>query len=325
MLKFLIVGFGSMGRRHFENLKQIESVEVSILTRRHLDLTDTKVYSSLEETSPEGFDAVFITNETALHIPTAIAFAERRCNLFIEKPLSNSLEGVDRLTSLISKYNLKVMIGCNMRFHPVVCLVKDFVQNSKIGRIISARVEAGGYLPDWHPGRDYRDSYSASKEMGGGVILDLIHELDYAYWFFGEASKVFCFSGKRSNLQIETEDMAEILLDFRSSTLCEVHLDYAQHYPSRSFGLIGTEGVIQADSMTNKVRVFEASKGEWEVFDLGSSFARNKMYIDEVRHYIDYIYGLLPQPLINLEDGIKVLQMALAAKESSLVGRVIQV
>ncbi len=322
MLKFLIVGFGSIGERHFDNLKQIGDVEVSVLTRRHLDLPDTKVYSSVKDASQESYDAVFITNETALHIPTAVKFAEKGYNLFIEKPLSNNLEDVDKLVSLVSKHNLKVMIGCNMRFHPSVRLLKEFVQQGKIGRILSARIEAGQYLPDWHPERDYRNSYSASKEKGGGVILDLIHELDYAYWFFGEVDNIFCFSGKKSNLEIETEDIAEILIEFRNGTLCEVHLDYLQRYPRRSISVIGTEGIIQADLITNWVRMFEASKGDWETFNTGGEFERNKMYQNEVKHFTNYLSGSPAEPLIGLRDGINVLRIALAAKESSLTRRV---
>ena len=325
MPKFLIVGFGSIGKRHFDNLRQIENVRVSILTRRHLDLPDAKVYSSIKEAIDEDFDAIFIANETALHLTTAIAFAERGYNLFIEKPLSHSLEGVDKLVSLVSKHNLKLMVGCNMRFHPSVRLLKEFIQQGKIGQVISARIEAGQYLPDWRPGRDYRDSYSARREQGGGVILDLIHELDYVYWFFGGASKIFCFSGKKGDLEIETEDVAEIIIEFENSTLCEVHLDYLQRYPGRSVSLIGTEGVIQADLIASWLKVFEAGKGDWEAFDMGTNFERNEMYQDEIKHFMNYLSGSSGEPLIGLRDGIEVLRMALAAKESSLTGRAVQI
>lgn len=325
MLRFLIVGFGSIGKRHYDNLKQIQGVAVSVLTRRQLVLPDTRVYHSLADVRNEGFDAVFIANETALHVPTAISFAERGCHLFIEKPLSYSLKGVAELTELVSRYNLKVMIGCNLRFHPVVSLGKEFLQAGKIGRVVSARIEAGQYLPDWRPGRDYRDGYSASEKQGGGVILDLIHELDYAYWFFGDPGQVFSFSGQRSDLSIETEDVAEILFEFKNGVWCQVHLDYIQRYPSRSFRVIGTEGVMQADLIDGKLRVFADSKAKWEVFDLRDGFERNRMYADEARHYVDYINGLLPQPLIGLEEGIKVLQMALAAKRSAKSGKVVPI
>lgn len=325
MLKFLIVGYGSIGKRHFDNLNQIGGIEVSILTRRHIDIPDVRVYNSVDDALHDEFDAVFITNETVLHIPTAIAFGEKGCHLFIEKPLSNSLKDVTRLTNLVSKYNLKVMIGYNMRFNPVVSLGKDLIQQGKIGRIVSARIEAGQYLPDWRPGRVYQDCYSTSQEKGGGVILDLSHELDYARWFFGDASKVFSFADKKSDLEIETEDMAEILIEFQSGVWCSVHLDCIQRQPSRSFHIVGTEGVIQADLTASTVKAFAARQGEWEVFDQGTGFERNQMYLDELRHFIDYLGGSVAQPVVSLEDGIKVLHVALAAKESAKVGRMIPV
>lgn len=325
MLKFLVAGFGSIGKRHFSNLKKIGGVEVNVLTRRQkLETPGAIVYHSLEEALHQDFDAVFITNETSLHIPTALPFAERGCNLFIEKPLSDSMKDVDRLVDLASKKGLKVMIGYDMRFHPVVKLAKGFIQENKVGRIISARIECGQYLPDWHPQQDYRNSYSASKEMGGGVILDLSHELDYACWFFGEASKVFSFNGKRSDLEIATEDVAEILIDFQGGTLCEVHLDYLQRCASRSIELTGTEGTIRADIMANKVNVFEAGKGLWETIDLGS-FETNQIYIDEVNHFIECIRGLRSKTLIDLDAGVKVLRIAIAVRESSLSGKAVRV
>jgi len=325
MLKFLIVGFGSIGKRHFDNLNLIGGVEASVLTRRQMSLPDTRVYGSMAQALKERFDAVFITNETALHIPTAIAFAERGCHLFMEKPVSDSMKDVNRLTELVRKHNLKAMVGYNMRFHAVVRRGKDLVREGTIGRVISARMEAGQYLPDWHPQQDYRDSYSASKDKGGGVILDLSHEIDYACWFFGEASKVFSFSGKRGELEIETEDNAEIMIEFQAGVWCQVHLDYLQRYPGRSFKLIGTEGAVEADLIANRIRVFEAGEAEWAELDTGADFQRNQMYVDEVRHFIDCLNGSTPGPLISLEDGIKVLQIALAAKESARTGELISI
>jgi len=325
MINILIVGFGSIGKRHFDNLNRIGGVEASVLTRRNILLPETRVYHSMAQAVNEQFDAVFITNETALHVPTAIAFAERGCHLFMEKPVADSLQDVDRLTALVRKHNLKAMVGYNMRFHPAVMRGKDLVREGIIGRVISARVEAGQYLPDWHPGEDYRQSYSASKAKGGGVILDLSHELDYAGWFFGKASKVFSFSSKRGELEIETEDNAEIMIEFQNGVWCQVHLDYLQRYPGRSFKLIGTEGTVEADLTTHKMRVFQAGKAEWAELDMGADFQTNEMYLDEVRHFIDCLNGTVESPLISLEDGIKVLQIALAAKESARTGELIPI
>jgi predicted dehydrogenase len=324
-LKFLIAGFGSIGKRHFDNLKKIENIEISVLTRRGLKIPNTGVYGSLEEVGQKNFDAVFIANETSLHIPTALFFAEKGCNLFIEKPLSNNLENIDKLKAAVNSHHLKVMIGCNMRFHPVLQLLKDLVRKGEIGRVVSARIEAGQYLPDWHPGRDYRDSYSAREEKGGGVILDLIHELDAACWLFGEARKVICFSGQQSGLEIYTEDLAEILVEFKDDVLCSVHLDYIQRWPSRTIKLVGTEGTILADLIANKIEIFKAAGSEWKTIDLDRGFERNTMYLDEVKSFIDYIRGIIKESPINIQDGIKVLQLALAAKKSSLSGKAIEI
>jgi len=325
ILKFLIAGFGSIGKRHFDNLEKCGNIEISVLTRRGLIIPNTRVYGSLEEVGQKNFDAVFIANETSLHVPTALFFAERGCNLFIEKPLSNNLENIDKLNAAVNSHHLKVMIGCNMRFHPVLQLLKDLVRKGEIGRVVSARIEAGQYLPDWHPERDYRNSYSARDEKGGGVILDLIHELDAACWLFREAKKVTCFSGKQSGLEIDTEDLAEILVEFKDDVLCSVHLDYIQRYPSRTIKLVGTEGTILADLIANKIEIFKATGSEWETIDLNRGFERNTMYLNEVKSFIDYIRGIIKESPVSLQDGIKVLQLALAAKQSSLSGKAIEI
>lgn len=323
-MRFLVVGFGSIGKRHFNNLKQRQDITVSVLSRQQLELPKTTVYSTIEEIKEE-FDAVIIANETNLHLPTAIKFAERGCHLFIEKPLSDNLEGVDTLVGLVQKHKTRLMIGCNMRFHPAVKLVKKFVTTGKVGQVLSGDIEAGQYLPDWRPGRDYRDSYSASIKRGGGVILDLIHELDYAYWFFGDVSRVFCAHRKKSNLAIETEDVAEILLEFQNGPLCRVHLDYFQRVPSRKIKLVGEDGTICADLNANEVKVFDVVNRDWSIAYRDSEFSRNKMYIDEMEYFTNYVRGKIKEPLIGLHDGLEVLRIVVAAKESSRSGCTVDV
>jgi predicted dehydrogenase len=324
MLKFLIVGFGSIGKRHFDNLQQIGGLEIVVLTRRDIEIPGFKVFHTLKDALSQGYDAVFITNESSYHIPMALIMAEKGYNLFIEKPLSHNLKDVDGLIRLANRKKLKVMIGCNMRFHPTVSLGRELVQQGKIGRIISAQITAGQYLPDWHAERDYRDSYSASKKKGGGVILDLIHELDYAVWYFGKASRVFAFCGKRSDLQIETEDTAEILLDFKNGVWCQVHLDYLRRIPVRSFSLIGTEGVVEGDIINNNIRVFDNGGKKEEISAAGTDYNANSTYIAELKQFIDYINGTISQPLTGLADGARVLKIAVAAKESGRTGKTVR-
>lgn len=321
-MKFLIAGLGSIGQRHLQNLRSLSAGEIIAYRVRKQGPGELEKqysitsYSDLDKALNQKPDAVLVTNPTSLHIPIALAAARKGCHLFIEKPLSHSLEGVNELLHIVREKKLVVLIGCNMRFHPALRLIRTFLEEGRIGRIVGARLEVGEYLPDWHPGEDYRQGYSARSELGGGVILTLIHELDYACWFFGQAKGLFCLAGKKSGLEIDVEDIAEILLHFEKDILAEVHLDYIQRAPSRSCQIIGEEGTILWDQRHKRVEVFTAAEGKWQYFPEAPAFGRNQMYLEEMKHFLACIKGK-EKPVTSLEEGIKVLEIALAAKESS--------
>src|SRR5262249_50073259 len=159
-----------------------------------------EVFGKLDDAWHDGVDVAFITAPTRLHIPLALQAAEHGCHLFVEKPLADCLEGVERFLETVKERNLVTLVGCNLRFHPGLIQVKRLLEEGAIGRVIAARVEVGQYLPDWHPQEDYRQGYSARRELGGGVILDAIHEIDYVRWLLGEIVAVACFGGKLSRL-----------------------------------------------------------------------------------------------------------------------------
>ena len=325
-MKFLFCGLGSIGKRHVENIKNIIDCEVFALKRKNYKEDDfvkkykIEIFFDLDKALQSMPDAVFITNPTNFHIPHALKAAKHNCHLFIEKPLSNNMDGVEKLIHLAKKNNLIGMIGCNLRFHPSLRLIKKMLEENWIGKVISIRAQAGQYLPDWHPGQDYRIGYSANKNFGGGVVLDLIHELDYLYWFFGEVKEVFAFIDKSSNLEINSEDTAEILLRFRNNIIGEVHLDYVQRTPSRSCQIIAEEGTIIWDYYKGEVKVYRITNNSWKTFNLKKEFNLNQMYVDEIRHFINCLKGKkLPFP--NISAGADVLKIALAAKKSSEMGK----
>ena len=172
---------------------------------------------------PPGFllekpDIGFITNETAYHIPVAIKLAKSGLDLFIEKPLSNIMKNVKELTKLVEIKKLVTLMGCNLRFDKCIKEIKHLVDQQTIGKIISVKVECGTYLPDWHHDENYSNSYAAREELGGGVVLTCIHELDYLFWFFGEIKEVFSMTGKFSNLKINASDLSAIILRFHTRT-----------------------------------------------------------------------------------------------------------
>jgi len=327
-MRTLVVGCGSIGKRHIRNLQALEAGEIiahDVQPERCHEVEreyGVKAYTNLEEALAQKPAVALVCTPTSLHIPPALFAARNSCHLFIEKPLSHSLDGVDELLQIVTEKGLVTLVGCNMRFHPSIVLVKELLEKESIGRVLCARVQAGQYLPDWHPWEDYRQGYSANMSLGGGVILDGIHEIDYISWLLGEVSRIFCFSGKLSSLEIDTEDTAEILLWFKSGAMAEVHLDYVQRSYGRSCQIIGEEGTILWDFSDKQVKLYSAETKEWQAFPDELDYDTNQMYVEEMKHFIQCLEGKA-KPMQDINGGKKILEIALAAKESTKTGKVI--
>jgi predicted dehydrogenase len=321
--RFVVVGCGSIGKRHMKNLRALgagEILGVDMRADRRAEvqaLLGIETVERLDDAWTIEPDAMIIATPTAMHVPLALDAAERGVHLFIEKPLANAWEGVERLMALVRQKELVSLVGCNMRFHPGLSMVKRLLGEQAIGRIIAARVEVGQYLPDWHPWEDYRQSYSARVALGGGVILDAIHEIDYIRWLLGEVEGVFCLAGKMSCLEIDTEDSAALLLRFVTGAVGEVHLDYIQRAYSRTCQLIGEEGTIHWDYTAGHVRWYSARNKNWHCFNNPEGWEANEMYMDEMRHFLDCL-ARRTTPQQELSEGARLLTIALMAKASAL-------
>ena len=329
-MKFLVIGCGSIGRRHIRNLKCMgiqDLLAYDVVPERRREAEDefgVSSYSSLRDAFLEGPHAAVITTPTSWHIPVALQAAQQGCQLFIEKPLSHNLEGVDELSSLVQAQGLVTLVGCNMRFHPGIATIKKLLEDGAVGRVIAARVQVGQWLPDWHPWEDYRTGYSARRDLGGGIILDSVHELDYISWLVGsEVQQVSCFAGKLSRLEIDTEDTAAILLRFADGCIGEVHLDYVQRAYSRSCHIIGEEGTIRWDETEGRVCHYSASTESWHSYPDPPGWEVNEMYMDEMRHFLRCLAGE-ETPTLDLASARRVLEIALAAKQSSESNQVVQ-
>lgn len=284
---------------------------------------DVKVMANLEDALDLKPDVALITTPNSSHVPLALQSACQGCHLFVEKPLSDRLEGVDQLLNLVNKKNLVTLVGCNMRFHPGLLMVKKLVEDGTIGSVVAVRAEGGQYLPDWHPWEDYRRGYSARIDLGGGIILDGIHELDYARWMFGEIETVACFAGKMTHLEIETEDTAAILLRFANGTIGEIHLDYVQRVYSRTCHIIGDQGTIRWDYTTGEIHWYTAENRQWHMFTNPFGWKPNQMYLEEMRHFLKCLAGE-EKPFFDVFEAKKVLEVALAAKASAASGQIIR-
>jgi len=327
-LKVLVVGTGSIGTRHIENLLALEtSVSAySYRTERAETLSKEygiRVFSSIESAFDSKPDAVIISNRPDQHIETAKAAAERGIHLYIEKPLSNRINGVNDLKSFSESGSLVVEVGCMMRFHPGLRAIKELLERNAIGKPYFARVCVGQHLPDWRPEQDYSQSYSAKSDYGGGVLFDLIHELDYLYWWFGSVSDVSAFLDHVSDLEIETEDVAQILLRFGDGLVAQVEMDYLSPSYRRNCEVVGSKGIISWDYNSGKVTLEINEAPQTEVFDQPASFERNTMFVDHMKHFLNRI-KTRGQPAVDLEEGIAVLKVALAAHKASQTRRAVR-
>lgn len=325
--RFLVIGAGSIGRRHARNLLELGEQDVIVhdpvgerraQIERELGLETVAELPAAWSHDPS---VALITAPTSIHVPLAGEAVAHGCHCFVEKPLGDSLDGVADVVRAAEERDLVSLVGCNMRFHPGVRALKTLVEEGTLGTILSARFEVGQYLPDWRPAIDYRTSYSAQRALGGGIILDAIHELDYARWLLGEVSDVACFADHVSSLEIDTEDVASILLRFESGAIAETHLDYVQRSYSRGTKLIGELGTAQWDYGKSELDLFTVADGVTAV-PLFESWEPNEMYLDELRHFLRCLAGE-ERPLTDMADGARTLALALAAKESAATGRAV--
>ena len=327
-MKILIIGFGSIAKRHINNLIHNINCEIIVYSRRKnirfLDHKKIKVLNSLEKCLLEKPDVAFITNETAFHIPMAIKMAKSGLDLFIEKPLSNSTNGIKTLQKIVKQKKLVTQMGCNLRFHKCIIKIRQLINQKKIGRVISIQSENGSYLPDWHTHEDYREGYASDSKLGGGIILTMIHDIDYLYWIFGNPKSIFSVSGKFSDLDISAEDYCSSIIEFKNNITAELHLDFFQRPEFRGCKIKGTKGVIYWNSDKNEIRLFKNRKKIWEVVLALKKFQRNEMYIDEIIHFLKCVKNR-KQTINNLDEGIKTMKIALAMKKSSKNRRVVKI
>lgn len=343
-MKILMIGLGSIGQRHLRNIKRVLGEEAEILAYRVRGLQRTfsdtmqirdrvsleeeyhiRAFASLTEALLEKPELAFITNPTNMHIPCAIQCAKAGCHLFLEKPVSDSLEGIDELQKAAQDAGIKIFVGYQNRFHPAICAVKEVLEAGSLGKILSVHSVVGERLTTMHTYEDYKETYMARKDMGGGVVTNqLVHEMDYLYYLFGKPVSVYALGGTIGNLGIDVEDNCDALFLMENGTervAVNVHADFYQSPPSRFIKVIGEKGQIQADLINGTVTKTVSDVTEHIAF---TEFVRNDMFIEELKLFLSCVKEG-GKEAITLEDGIVSLKMAMAIKESMQTGGVVNV
>ena len=323
-MKIGVIGCGSIGLRHLRNLKALgvgeliaydPSGEARQKAAAEVGIT---AIEQLEQMWWDGTDAVFIASPTSQHITHALEAVHANCHVFIEKPLSHDSGQLADLLGKIESQRLISLVGCNMRFHPGPQAVKQLLDGGAVGRVCSARVYTGSYLPDWRPWQDYRRSYSANSGMGGGCILDCIHEVDLTRWYLGEINEVMCMADHVSSLEMDVEDLAALLCRHQSGAISEIHLDYLRRPSGRGCEIHGEEGSIIWRMEERKVRHFRVGDSQWrEQDEPAEEWDLNQMYVDEARHFLDCVESG-SETICPIREAIQVMRVALSARKSAI-------
>ncbi|HPH97349.1 MAG TPA: Gfo/Idh/MocA family oxidoreductase [Anaerolineaceae bacterium] len=321
-MRFLIAGLGSIGRRHLRNLLALGEEDILLYRTHRSTLPDDElsrfpVETDLSAALAHKPDAVIISNPTSLHMDVALPAAEAGCALFLEKPISHNLERMDQLEAALQNSGKPALVGFQFRFNPGLRTVRQMLDEQRIGRPLSVRAHWGEYLPGWHPWEDYRQSYSARADLGGGVVLTLSHPLDYLRWLLGEAELLAAVTAQLGGLDVQVEDTAEMLFSFESGALGSLHLDYNQRPASHWLEITGSEGMLRWENADASVKWINLKTGQWQTVAAPEGFERNVMFLDQMAHFRAVVRGEA-QPICTLQDGRRALELALQVLDKGI-------
>lgn len=335
-LQFLILGLGSIGMRHIQNLMQLKPDSVIHgfdLNEKRAQLAsqkspklkliparEDKIQSFLKENVSK-LSAVFICTPSVQHGTQLEQLIELGYqNIFVEKPLAMNGSELKVLNQLVNRTRTKVMVGCNFRYDTGLQFLKNLLQSKNpISRVASVHAEFGFYLPNWRPGRDFQKNYSASKELGGGVLFDRIHELDYLSYLFGNIRDISGFTAKNSSLQIDVEDTAEIICRFDSGVLGHIHVDYVSPFYVCRMQIVGEEGILEWNFQNSHIILKKGKEGTVQELFREQNHDVNQMYVRELEDFLDFISSEKRSYDEFFRNAVHVTEKLLEVKDSNVM------
>ncbi len=323
MMTGLLVGYGSIGRRHLENLHALGVEDWVVVhtgegTLPFEPLGVVRVYSDLSAalaaTTPT---FAVIANPTAMHVRAAIACARRGCALLIEKPVSDRLDDLDALRRAVADAAVQVLVGFQFRFDPGLQRVRELLGSGAFGSPLHARVVWGENLPAMHPWEDWRLGYAARRDLGGGVHHSLCHPFDYLRMLFGEATSVTA-KLHAGPLRLDVAEAADVVIDY-GAVAAQVHLDFWSQPSTHRVEITCQTGSITWDYVAGALRTWSQDDGAWGSIAVPGVADRNALFVAEARHFLDIVNRkVLPQ--CSLEDGIRAVEMCVAIERADAVG-----
>ena len=319
-MKILFIGLGGVGQRHLRNsLEVLDQIEIHAFRKRGLkeEITNTLIkndeediekkysiitHNNIDDALSVKPHAAIIANPSSMHFETLKICLEKNIPCFVEKPMVTSTYGVNELLELDNFGVKNSMVGFQLRYNPVIQKLKEIIDLGTLGKLLSVRAEVCEYMPGFHPYEDYRNLYCSKKELGGGVVMTQIHELDILVHLFGMPETVYALGGHLSSLEIDVEDSVDILMKKGKFSL-SLRMDYLQNPRRRSGVVYGEKGWLEYDLVEMSLKVSNGDYFDWKDFD------RNTMFIDEISNFYNCINSDNENE-IPLNEGMKSVLLA---------------
>ncbi len=328
-MDILVVGTGSIGRRHIGNLISIGQRDITAVDKDPKSLDEVKKYyndirtiNTKEVVSFKDYDAVFICTHPDSHLALLKKAIDGGCHCFMEKPFALTAEGIEPLLKKAKGKNLKIMTGFNMRYLPLILELKKKLAEDVVGKILSCRISLSSYMPNWHPEEDYRKSFMAFNATGGGALFDYVHGLDLAQWLAGSIEKLFCIK-RTSLLQMETDDMAILVGQTRTDAVVVFYFDFVDRVHRKTIDIVGTKGtIIWHYAEEESVRYYTVDTNKWTEICRKPDY--NSCYVLEIEDFFNAIRnnGKVESDGYN---GLSIMRLLDVAREGNLSGKAIRI
>lgn len=325
----LVLGMGSAGKRHANNLASL-GCRISCMDPRPDRVEEAAGqmevsggYGSMEEAflKSKDLDGVVVTSPPAFHVEQGIASLERGLPVLMEKPVCPREADARRLEEVVTRTGVPLLLTYTWRWWPPLAKVRDLLKQQAVGKLRYVEFVMSAHLADWHPWEDYKDFFMASRQQGGGALLDESHWVDLMLWFLGKPERLVATIDKISDLEIETDDNVEMLVTYPDGLRVSVHLDLYGRPHRKSIRFVGEGGTIRWTADPNAVAVGRKMEEEWERFDFDCE--RNEMFLAADREFMDVMNGGTPRTC-SIRDGVRVMSVLEAARKSAATGQFVR-
>jgi predicted dehydrogenase len=303
--RILFIGLGGAGQRHLRIFKDLLPKNTEFFAFRALNKTpllnddftlnsssslerkyNLCILNSLDDAFNVNPDLVVISNPTSLHLETAEKAAARGINIFIEKPFSHNLDGFNKFEKTVLNNNLCFFVSFQRRFHKYLSRVKEIIASGHLGKIINANFNVASFVPAWHPYEDFKELYACRGDLGGGVLLTEIHEIDLCYWYFGLPISVICSGGNYSDVKLNVEDTSHLILNYSNFDVT-VNLSFMQKQNRRDFYIAGSEGFVEWNADGNKF-IFHDYKNDTKEILSDPEYTNDAMFVSQASYFIKH-------------------------------------